>query len=126
MKSKLILFIKKFPEILVIPIGLMYYVWIRLTGLVIPCVFRKTTGFLCPGCGITRVCVRILKGDFYGAYKANSFIFITIPLIIAEIIYLEILKIKGKKIPFINNIFLVIYLVFLIIFGIGRNIAIIF
>ncbi|MCR5201536.1 MAG: DUF2752 domain-containing protein [Lachnospiraceae bacterium] len=121
-KEKVIKTIKKFPELLVLPGGLLYYLWIRVTGLVIPCVFRQVTGFYCPGCGVTRFCVSCLKGDLKSAFHAHAFIFVTAPLIVIEIIYLEYVKIKGKQISTFNNILLVIYLVALLVFGVVRNV----
>jgi hypothetical protein len=43
-------------------------VWVSLMALFpglpgIPCLFRATTGFECPGCGLTRACVAFARGD---------------------------------------------------------------
>ena len=35
------------------------------------CAFREHTGWPCPGCGLTRVAVRVAHGDFAGAFDAN-------------------------------------------------------
>jgi hypothetical protein len=35
------------------------------------CAFREHTGWPCPGCGLTRVAVRMAHGDFAGAFDAN-------------------------------------------------------
>ena len=35
------------------------------------CVLREHTGWPCPGCGLTRVAVRVAHGDFGGAFDAN-------------------------------------------------------
>lgn len=36
-----------------------------------PCVIKARTGWPCPGCGLTRVAVRVAHGDFQGAFDAN-------------------------------------------------------
>ena len=35
------------------------------------CVLREHTGWPCPGCGLTRVAVRVAHGDVAGAFDAN-------------------------------------------------------
>jgi hypothetical protein len=35
------------------------------------CAFRQHTGWPCPGCGLSRVAVRVAHGDFQGALDAN-------------------------------------------------------
>lgn len=35
------------------------------------CVLRRTTGWPCPGCGLTRVADRFAHGHFAGAFEAN-------------------------------------------------------
>ena len=45
-------------------------------GIYIPCLFRKLTGFYCPGCGITRMFLSILQLDFYQAFRYNPLVFI--------------------------------------------------
>lgn len=52
--------------------GLAYAVFAASTGLFIPCLFRKLTGFLCPGCGVSHMCLALLRLDFPGAWRANA------------------------------------------------------
>ena len=33
-------------DAILVGIGILYYIFIRVTGLAIPCIFRKITGFL--------------------------------------------------------------------------------
>lgn len=56
----------------VLAIGLGYVLWIRMTGLAIPCVVWKTTGLLCPGCGITRMFLALLRLDLAAAFRYNG------------------------------------------------------
>lgn len=102
--------------------GVLYYLWARLTGLVIPCMFRKITGWLCPGCGITTLFLRLGRLDFKGAFWANPFLFCTSPFLVFEI-FMELFRDKRKtKEPFWNKVLVWVYLVFLIAFGIVRNV----
>ena len=44
-------------------LGLAYFLLTQLTPLRIPCIFQKITGFACPGCGMTHLCMRLLRLD---------------------------------------------------------------
>jgi hypothetical protein len=112
-------------------LGIAYYIWLRITGIGIPCIFHKITGWSCPGCGMTTLIMSLLAGDPAGARAANPFIFYTWPVIAAEFIWSEIKAIKGlnrdqrpliKNTDRIFNIILIIYIAALVIFGILRNI----
>ena len=49
--------------------GLLYgYVLVPL-GVRVPCVFHLVTGWKCPGCGISRVCLDLLHGRFSPGYN---------------------------------------------------------
>ena len=43
---------------------------------VVPCLFHATTGLECPICGMTRMCLALLKLDFENAFKANPAVLI--------------------------------------------------
>ena len=47
----------------------------------IPCVFNYATGLQCPGCGLTRASLAILRGDIPGAISFNALIF-TAPIFV--------------------------------------------
>ena len=53
-------------------IGLLYALWIRLTGIGIPCMFYSSTGLLCPGCGISRMFLAMLRLDLAAALQYNA------------------------------------------------------
>lgn len=61
--------------------GLGYALWVRLTGLAIPCPFRAVTGLKCPGCGVTRMCLALLRGDWAAAWRANPVLLLLLPLL---------------------------------------------
>jgi hypothetical protein len=41
----------------------------------IPCIFNYATGMQCPGCGLTRASMAILRGDIAAAFNFNPLIF---------------------------------------------------
>ena len=85
--------------------------------------FYKITGLYCPGCGITRCFFAILEGDFYKAFMYNQLVFILIPFAIIYFIYKAYLYITSKKDKMkIPNIFWIILLIIVIVFGILRNV----
>ncbi|MBR5316187.1 MAG: DUF2752 domain-containing protein [Firmicutes bacterium] len=102
--------------------GVLYYIWVRMTELKIPCLFRTVTGLMCPGCGITTMIMYMGQLRWLEAYEANPFLFITMPFLLLELGYVFYLDQKGKKHPKWNQILLVGYIVLLILFGIARNI----
>lgn len=61
--------------------GLGYALWVRLTGLALPCPFRAVTGLLCPGCGVTRLCLALLQGDLAAAWQANPVLLLLLPIL---------------------------------------------
>ena len=122
MDRKNILMIMK-KAVLVGIVGLGYAFFIQKTGYAIPCVFYKITGFYCPGCGVSRMCLSLLKGDIKAAFYANSMIMICIPILC--LVGVKSLfdkrkyrKIKEKQIDRILWGFIIAFL----IFGVMRNI----
>ncbi len=48
------------------------------------CPVREVTGVPCPGCGLTRAVMLLLRGDFYGALKMHAYA----PLLLIALILL--------------------------------------
>lgn len=91
----------------------------------IPCVYYELTGIYCPGCGMTRAFLSLLKLDFYQALRYNAF-----SIIVAVLLALYILggiygwlfnkiNFMEKKIP---SLAWIIFIVALLVYGILRNI----
>ena len=57
--------------LLMVAVGAGYALWVNLTHLSIPCPFHAITGLQCPGCGVTRMCLALLRLDVSGAWSAN-------------------------------------------------------
>ena len=110
---------------IILLIGFAYLAFVLITGWRIPCLFKVATGFDCPGCGITRMCVSIAKLDFVAAFRYNPVIFTTWPVILGCLAYEKITYIKTgvRKLPLICKILLCIEIVLLLTYGVIRNIG---
>lgn len=99
-----------------------YYFLNRYLNFGIPCIFKKITGYLCPGCGITRCIFAMFEGKFIEAFYYNS---LAIVLLIPFLIYLVIniiRYIKGETYLKIPTVIVNLLLIIVILFGIVRNI----
>ena len=108
-------------EILVyIVIGVMVILGIKIFG----CPIKFMTGISCPGCGMTRACISVFKGDFKESLRYNPMIilmpFMAILFVCNNIkpIYNKYKKVIDKLWVIIGTIFIVTYLIRLII---GNN-----
>lgn len=96
----------------------LLYAWVVIPmGVVIPCPFRLITGYLCPGCGVTRMCLAFLRGDPAAAYGYNKGLFLILPLLAALILsalyrYIRGIGQKGRlwKIEQGTAVALIVYL----------------
>ena len=61
--------------------GLLYAAVNTRLGLYVPCLFRTVTGWKCPGCGVTTLCLALLRLDFPAAWAANPALLLLSPLI---------------------------------------------
>ena len=95
MRERLISEVKK-CVLFCIP-GVLYFVWVVLTDIYIPCPFKLLTGLKCPGCGITHMIMALFRLDFKEAFLSNPFLFVLLPLIIGVYIANRIYYIvKGE------------------------------
>lgn len=91
----------------------------------IPCVYYELTGIYCPGCGMTRAFLSLLKLDFYQALRYNAFsiiVAVLLALYIFGAIYgwlFNKINFMEKKIP---SLAWIIFIVALLVYGILRNI----
>ncbi|SHJ31609.1 DUF2752 domain-containing protein [Parasporobacterium paucivorans] len=109
---------------LVIAAGLGYGVWCRYTHLAIPCLFHKITGLYCPGCGISRMSLALLQGDFREAFLNNPGVLCVLPVLIlvcanGSVRYVRTGRMEQNK---AEKYMLTAVLVVLIVFGMLRNI----
>lgn len=106
--------------------GVLYFLFVSITGYGIPCVFHSLTGLYCPGCGTTRMAMSLARLDFEGAARHNAAALFVLPFFAVYFVRHSVLYIKNGS-PFLPNlaerIILYIIIAVFVIFGIVRNIA---
>lgn len=104
-------------------LGLVYALWVRLTGLAIPCVFHTVTGLLCPGCGVTRMCLALLRLDLAEAWEANTVLLLMLPVLTVLGIRMAVRYIRvGSTVgPKWEDAVIWVMIALLIIWGVVRN-----
>lgn len=101
-------------------IGMLYAVFIKITGIRIPCLFRKITGLKCPGCGITTFFINMFRGDIKTAISANPSLVLVLPLLGAVLVSVYVKNSWDiKKRWTLWCLYLSLF--FLLSFGILRN-----
>ena len=102
-----------------------YYYFSKFIGIGIPCMFHLLTGYLCPGCGTTRLLFSLLELKIYDAFCYNRLVFIYLPFVIAYYIYFVYIYIFDKRDKIICKVPNVIWYILIFItiaFGFIRNI----
>ena len=95
--------------------GLLYGIFVSYTGLAIPCLFRKVTGLLCPGCGVTGMCVALLHLNWKGAFFCHPVLFVLLLPLTAVFI--------CSAAGYGQNLILYVSVAALVIFGVVRNLV---
>lgn len=109
--------------ILLFALGLLA---MQYLGIGIPCMYYELTGLYCPGCGMTRATMSLLKLDFYQAVRYNAFSIVAIPLIALYAIGGTYAWLFNKP-NFIDNKIpskvWIIFIIVLLLYGVLRNIS---
>ena len=106
----------------VLAIGFGYYLFTQLTHLYLPCPFWKLTGYVCPGCGVTRFCISLIHLDFAAAAGHNLALAVLLPVwLTASLIRLMFRPKCLAKNGIAFRILTWGSIVLLLIFGILRN-----
>lgn len=80
--------------------GAAYVCLIAVLGRGLYCPFWQLTGLLCPGCGVTRMCLALLRLDFSGAWRANAALLLALPVLAALAVRLMWVYVRaGRKMP---------------------------
>lgn len=105
-----------------------YYLFVKNTGLGIPCPVQYFFHLQCPGCGITHMIFSLLQGDLVLAYHYHPVLLLTSPLILYLIIKMLHGYLFEKKVLWHRweNICIILLIIILIIFTIYRNLCILF
>ena len=109
--------------VILLLIGIAYFVFVFITGIGIPCIFHVVTGLKCPACGVTRMITSLARLDFAAAFAWNPFLLITGPVILLCLIASEVIYVKsGTRSLGKWNFVLWGEIVLALAFGVLRNI----
>ena len=118
----------RFNEILiktstVLAAGGIYALFVRLTGIGLPCIIKFITKKHCPGCGISRMLLDILQLDFVSAFHHNMFLFCLLPFAFVLFVYKTYVYVKSGKTDMSKweTILYIIVFILMIAFWIMRN-----
>lgn len=97
-------------------------VWTKL-HISIPCIFYEITGFYCPGCGVSRMCLFLSRAEFYKAFWSNPLVFVLTPVLFFEICRETVHYIRGSrpKKTKAETCFWIGILIIVLLYGIVRN-----
>ena len=99
------------------------YAWFAFRFHGIPCVFRRITGLKCPGCGVTGMCLHLLKGEWGSAFRQNMALFCLLPafgLLGVHRAY-QYVKTGGHSLARWENVMVWVMVWILLAFGVLRN-----
>lgn len=106
----------------------LLYAWVcRTVGRpLIPCVFHALTGWYCPGCGVSRMCLALLRLDFGVAFRANRALFLLLPVGCVLAVQMAVRYVRtGERQPtHRQQMVLTGILVLLVLFGVLRNLPV--
>lgn len=105
--------------------GFLYGIFVKYTGLAIPCPFHKITGLKCPGCGVTGMCMALMQLDFRKAFFYNPMLFLLLlPLgIVCAGSVAGYIKDGTKQIQRWQKFVLYVCIVLLMLYGVVRNVV---
>ena len=103
--------------------GLAYGFFVQMTGWAVPCVFRKATGFLCPGCGISRMCLALMQLDFRAAFSYHPVVILLAPFWLYAFLswIIPYIKTGQREHTKIQNAILYVSIGLLLLYGVVRN-----
>ena len=116
---------KKWIFVVIILVIVGYYYFLNpyeQKDFFISCPFYKITGYQCPGCGSQRAFHELLHFHFLEALKQNALFLLAIPYFLI-VFYTSFNKEKHQKLRqfLLGDKTLLILLIFIILFGIIRN-----
>lgn len=78
---------------------LISFKWLQ--NFLIPCLFKKFTGFDCPFCGLQRSVIALLEGDLIASFKYQP---ATIPLLMALLLGATGQRFNFNKKPLVKRV----------------------
>ena len=92
------------------------------TNIGFQCLFYKTTGLYCTGCGGQRAFYHLIHGDFYKAFNYNLLIYLALPLVGVKF-YEELFEKKIMPEIVFSRKFIIVLIIFVLAFTILRNLT---
>lgn len=111
------------PLFYILGFGFAYlFIFIKF-GFGIPCPFYKLTGYMCPGCGMTRAIASMWRLDFKAALEYNALSLSVFPLMCLYMLIRWLKETIKKQDGFSwwEYTFLILVFIVLVKYGIERN-----
>lgn len=108
----------------ILAFGIVYYIFVRISGWAVPCIIYKLTGFYCPGCGVTRMFMALVRLDFEAAFQSNLFLMLLLVPSVVFVLHRIKRYVKGEAPTYskFERILIAIVLIAALIFSLLRNI----
>ena len=108
---------------IIFAVGIVYYIFYLITRIGIKCPFYLIFGYLCPGCGLSRMFLALLQLDFPSAVYYNAGFLAISPLLCCVFGNYCYRYIKHGSTGLVkwHKVVLIVCAVVLIVFGIIRN-----
>ncbi len=103
--------------------GLAYAALCTALGRGLPCPFYTVTGLQCPGCGVTRMCLSLLRLDLRAAWRYNAGLLSLSPALLAAAALLarRYLQTGSRQPGKTAGVLLWACIVWLLAWGVVRN-----
>lgn len=103
--------------------GLAYYLFVRITGWGIPCPLYLVSGKYCPGCGVSRMCMALMRLDFKAAFGYNALLMTLLPVgaVFGIRRWLIYVKTGATDMDIPENVAVIVAFVLTVAFWILRN-----
>lgn len=107
----------------VVSAGVLYGLITGWLGFGIPCPVHYFTGFKCPGCGVSRMFISLMKLDFINAFEANRLLLLTLPVIVIllAVYFVRYVRTGSKRISKTESLIYIVLIVLFLVYGIVRN-----
>ena len=110
-------------SVIILIVGLLYGLFVKKTGIAVPCMFYRLTGWKCPGCGVTRMCVALLQLRWRDAFWFHPMLFVQLPVLGLIAIRNVVTYVKNgvSRVTRPETAVIYICIVLLVIFTVFRN-----
>lgn len=104
-------------------VGLLYSLFVKCSGVGIPCMIFTFTGFKCPGCGITHMCLALLQMDFKTALQSHPVLFAELPFLLLVMCrsMIRYIRFGQRQLTKFESMVIYICIAVLVFFSIIRN-----